>query len=65
MRSLGAGVTIDTTRCASELLFDGVAPEAVFEGAGDALARIRVAVRECPPSSSCFQDKISQAGSNH
>jgi len=32
--------TIDTTRCTSELLLDGVAPEAVFEGAGVAIARM-------------------------
>jgi alkylation response protein AidB-like acyl-CoA dehydrogenase len=32
--------TIDATRCTSELLLDGVAPEAVFEGAGDAIARM-------------------------
>jgi alkylation response protein AidB-like acyl-CoA dehydrogenase len=32
--------TIDTTRCTSELLLDGVAPEAVFDGAGAAIARM-------------------------
>jgi len=32
--------TIDPTRCASELLLDGVAPEAVFENAGEAMARM-------------------------
>jgi alkylation response protein AidB-like acyl-CoA dehydrogenase len=32
--------TIDATRCVSELLLDGVAPEAVFEDAGDAIARM-------------------------
>jgi alkylation response protein AidB-like acyl-CoA dehydrogenase len=32
--------TIDATRCTSELLLDGVAPEAVFEGAGVAIARM-------------------------
>ena len=32
--------TIDATRCTSELLLDGVAPEAVFEGAGNAIARM-------------------------
>jgi len=32
--------TIDATRCASELLLDGVMPEAVFEDAGDAIARM-------------------------
>jgi alkylation response protein AidB-like acyl-CoA dehydrogenase len=30
--------TIDATRCTSELVLDGVAPEAVFEDAGDAIA---------------------------
>jgi alkylation response protein AidB-like acyl-CoA dehydrogenase len=32
--------TIDATRCFSELVLDGVAPEAVFENAGDAIARM-------------------------
>jgi len=32
--------TIDATRCTAEVLFEGVAPEAVFEGAGDAIARM-------------------------
>jgi alkylation response protein AidB-like acyl-CoA dehydrogenase len=32
--------TIDATRCTCELSFDGVAPEAVFEGAGAATARM-------------------------
>jgi alkylation response protein AidB-like acyl-CoA dehydrogenase len=32
--------TIDATRCTSELQFDGVAPEAVFENAGGAIARM-------------------------
>jgi alkylation response protein AidB-like acyl-CoA dehydrogenase len=32
--------TIDATRCTSELLLDGVVPEAVFEGAGEAIARM-------------------------
>ena len=32
--------TVDATRCTSELLFDGVAPEAVFEGAGPAVPRM-------------------------
>ena len=32
--------TIDATRCVSELLLDGVMPEAVFEDAGDAIARM-------------------------
>lgn len=32
--------TIDATRCTSELLLDGVAPEAVFEGGGDAISRM-------------------------
>jgi alkylation response protein AidB-like acyl-CoA dehydrogenase len=32
--------TIDATRCTSELLLDGVAPEAVFEGCGDAISRM-------------------------
>jgi alkylation response protein AidB-like acyl-CoA dehydrogenase len=32
--------TIDTTRCTSELLLDGVVPEAVFEGAEAAIARM-------------------------
>jgi alkylation response protein AidB-like acyl-CoA dehydrogenase len=32
--------TIDATRCSSELLLDGVAPEAVFEDAGNAIARM-------------------------
>jgi alkylation response protein AidB-like acyl-CoA dehydrogenase len=32
--------TIDATRCTSELLLDGVVPEAVFENASDAIARM-------------------------
>jgi len=32
--------TIDATRCTAELVFDGVAPEAVFEGAGAPIARM-------------------------
>ncbi len=32
--------TIDATRCTSELLLDGVAPEAVFGDAGNAIARM-------------------------
>lgn len=32
--------TIDATRCTAEVLFDGVAPEIVFEGAGAAVARM-------------------------
>ena len=32
--------TVDATRCTAEVLLDGVAPEAVFEGAGDAIARM-------------------------
>lgn len=41
----GAGVaterlrTTDATRCTSEIVFDGAEPEAVFEGAGEAIAR--------------------------
>ncbi len=37
--------TIDATRCTSELLLDGVEPEALFDGAGDAIARMLVAGR--------------------
>ncbi len=33
-------VSIDATRCTSELVLDGVVPEAVFGGAGDAIARM-------------------------
>jgi alkylation response protein AidB-like acyl-CoA dehydrogenase len=32
--------TIDKTRCTSELVLDGVRPEAVFESAGDVIARM-------------------------
>jgi alkylation response protein AidB-like acyl-CoA dehydrogenase len=32
--------TIDATRCSSELVLDGVAPEAVFDDAGAAIARM-------------------------
>jgi alkylation response protein AidB-like acyl-CoA dehydrogenase len=32
--------TIDATRCTAELRLDGVGPEAVFEDAGDAIARM-------------------------
>jgi alkylation response protein AidB-like acyl-CoA dehydrogenase len=32
--------TIDATRCTAELVLDGVTPEAVYEGAGDAIARM-------------------------
>jgi alkylation response protein AidB-like acyl-CoA dehydrogenase len=32
--------TVDATRCTAELLLDGVAPEALFEGAGHAVARM-------------------------
>jgi alkylation response protein AidB-like acyl-CoA dehydrogenase len=37
--------TIDATRCTSELVLDGVEPEAVFDGAGDAIARMLEAGR--------------------
>jgi len=37
--------TIDATRCTSELVLDGVEPEAVFDGAGDALDRMLIAGR--------------------
>jgi alkylation response protein AidB-like acyl-CoA dehydrogenase len=37
--------TIDATRCASELVLDGVAPEIVFEDAGEAIAKLLVAGR--------------------
>jgi alkylation response protein AidB-like acyl-CoA dehydrogenase len=33
-------VTIDATRCTSELVLDGVEPEAVFDGAADAISRM-------------------------
>ncbi|MFP8880649.1 MAG: acyl-CoA dehydrogenase family protein [Myxococcota bacterium] len=32
--------TVDATRCTAEVVFEGVAPEAVFEGARDAIARM-------------------------
>jgi len=32
--------TVDATRCTAELIFEGVAPEAVFEDAGAAIARM-------------------------
>ncbi|MDJ0851117.1 MAG: acyl-CoA dehydrogenase family protein [Myxococcota bacterium] len=32
--------TVDATRCTAELVFDGVVPEAVFAGAGEAVARM-------------------------
>ncbi|MBW2372153.1 MAG: acyl-CoA/acyl-ACP dehydrogenase [Deltaproteobacteria bacterium] len=32
--------TIDATRCTSELVLDGVEPEAVFDGAADAISRM-------------------------
>jgi len=37
--------TIDATRCTAELLFDNVAPEAVFEAAGEAIRRMLEAGR--------------------
>ncbi len=37
--------TIDATRCTAELVFDGAAPEAVFENTGEALDRALVAGR--------------------
>ncbi|MFT5441855.1 MAG: alkylation response protein AidB-like acyl-CoA dehydrogenase, partial [Myxococcota bacterium] len=33
-------ITTDLTRCTAELVLDGVTPEAVYEGAGDAIARM-------------------------
>lgn len=33
-------LTTDATRCTAELVFDGVTPEAVFEGRGEAIARM-------------------------
>ena len=38
-------LTVDATRCTSELVFEGVVPEAAFEGATDAIARMLVAGR--------------------
>jgi alkylation response protein AidB-like acyl-CoA dehydrogenase len=38
-------LTVDATRCTSELVFDGVPPEAVFEDAGEAIDRMLVAGR--------------------
>ncbi|MEE2664357.1 MAG: acyl-CoA dehydrogenase family protein [Myxococcota bacterium] len=32
--------TVDATRCTAEIVLDGAAPEAVFEGAGKAIARM-------------------------
>jgi alkylation response protein AidB-like acyl-CoA dehydrogenase len=37
--------TVDATRCTAEVLFDGVAPEAVFEGAAGAIDRMLQAGR--------------------
>ena len=37
--------TVDATRCTAEVLLDGVLPEAVFEGAGHAIARMLDAAR--------------------
>ena len=37
--------TLDATRCTSELVFDGVEPEAVFEDAGDTIDRMLIAGR--------------------
>jgi alkylation response protein AidB-like acyl-CoA dehydrogenase len=37
--------TIDTTRCFSELVLDGVSPEAIFEAAGERIERMLVAGR--------------------
>jgi alkylation response protein AidB-like acyl-CoA dehydrogenase len=37
--------TLDATRCTAELALDGVTPEAVFEGVGDAIARMLEAGR--------------------
>ena len=37
--------TVDATRCTAEVVLDGVTPEAVFEGAGGAIARMLEAGR--------------------
>jgi alkylation response protein AidB-like acyl-CoA dehydrogenase len=37
--------TVDATRCTSELVFDGVAPEALFENADEAIDRMLMAGR--------------------
>jgi alkylation response protein AidB-like acyl-CoA dehydrogenase len=37
--------TVDATRCTAELILEGVAPEALFDGAGEAIARMLEAGR--------------------
>jgi alkylation response protein AidB-like acyl-CoA dehydrogenase len=37
---IGRLATVDATRCTAEVLFDGVTPEAVFEGEGQAISRM-------------------------
>jgi alkylation response protein AidB-like acyl-CoA dehydrogenase len=60
--------TIDPTRCASELLLDGVAPEAVFEDAGDAIAkmldagRIALAADSLGACESMIEQAVAYAG---
>ncbi|NNL65731.1 MAG: acyl-CoA/acyl-ACP dehydrogenase [Myxococcales bacterium] len=55
--------TVDATRCTAELCFDGVTPEAVFENAGTALARMLDAGRIALAADAlgCCDSMIEQA----
>ena len=56
-------VTVDATRCTAELVFEGVAPEAVFEGAGEAVARMLDAGRIALAADAlgCCESMVQQA----
>jgi len=55
--------TVDATRCTAELVFDGARPEAVFEGAGDAVARMLDAGRVALAADvlGCCESMLEQA----
>jgi alkylation response protein AidB-like acyl-CoA dehydrogenase len=55
--------TVDATRCTSELVFSGVAPEAVFENAGPAVARMLDAGRIALAADvlGCCESMVEQA----
>jgi alkylation response protein AidB-like acyl-CoA dehydrogenase len=66
--STTALTTIDQTRCTSELVLDGVTPEAVFDGAGEAIAhmldagRIALAADTLGACESMIEQAVAYAG---
>ncbi|MBW2315651.1 MAG: acyl-CoA/acyl-ACP dehydrogenase [Deltaproteobacteria bacterium] len=55
--------TLDATRCTAEVVFDGAAPEVVFEGAGEAIRRMLEAGRIALAADTlgCCESMVEQA----